>query len=322
LVAEANKKSSTAISKSTVRTTNKSSRATNFHITNSKVTILGDENQSSKHGMINEKESCTDKSVQHCESTCKSQQTNDSNENTSDEVMTINNENQNNKQPNELCEKYLKIKHHMEVQNYKIEKLYQKLQEKICLECPQNELNALRDELLAEIQKSKEMARYAVCKQRKCSIKNEKWGPIPLSAIKVNRKPNGMIEFCAPPSFSSSAPRTPSNLSNISGFSEFNCHWNDKQKRVAEIKAKEAQKVMAMCQEIKKMEQEILRLRNQNEELISNVNTTDNIVALEHIGAIKCTAMGLFKRIIEMKEILDKLHVKMHKSKKMSITEK
>ncbi|CAO1371934.1 unnamed protein product [Diamesa hyperborea] len=113
--------------------------------------------------------------------------------------------------------KYLKIKFEIDQQNYVVEKLnYEIILKTKCCES-EDKLCIMKKNLNREIEKLKEMYRYAMVEQRMC--KNEKWGPISVSAIDEVQivSNNSPQQACGKkPRF----PKVPSNISDVSGFSK------------------------------------------------------------------------------------------------------
>lgn len=120
-------------------------------------------------------------------------------------------------EPSHPNKKYLKIKFEIDQQNYVVEKLnYEIILKGKCCES-EEKLCIMKKNLNREIEKLKEMYRYAMIQQRMC--KNEKWGPISVSAIdevQIGSNNSPQLECGKKPKF----PKVPSNISDVSGFSK------------------------------------------------------------------------------------------------------
>ena len=120
-------------------------------------------------------------------------------------------------EPSHPNKKYLKIKFEIDQQNYIVEKLnYEIILKSKCCES-EDKLCIMKKNLNREIEKLKEMYRYAMVEQRMC--KNEKWGPISVSAIdevQIGSYNSPQLASGKKPRF----PKVPSNISDVSGFSK------------------------------------------------------------------------------------------------------
>lgn len=120
-------------------------------------------------------------------------------------------------EPSHPNKKYLKIKFEIEQQNYIVEKLnYEIISKTKCCES-EEKLCIMKKNLNREIAKLKDMFRYAMVEQRMC--KNEKWGPISVSAIdevEIGSNNSPQLTCAKKPRF----PKVPSNISDVSGFSK------------------------------------------------------------------------------------------------------
>lgn len=116
----------------------------------------------------------------------------------------------------EPSKKYLKMKYEIELQNYLIDKMNRDLQAKTLRCQPKHELCVLERRLSFEVNKLRDMVKFAMCAQRK--NKADHWDPIPISTVGKQR--NCSEPRPCKPSSKLRPPETPSGISVVSGFEE------------------------------------------------------------------------------------------------------
>lgn len=117
--------------------------------------------------------------------------------------------------PKKFSKRYQKMRYEIELQNFIIDKVNRQLQLKIKKRCPQSELKGMKHSLDQEVEKLREMVRFAIDMQRE--NQNEIWGSIPISTL--SRVDISKMS-CDDQSSEIKPPQKPSQISQLSGFDE------------------------------------------------------------------------------------------------------
>lgn len=165
-------------------------------------------------------------------------------------------------EPVKFSKKYLKMKYEIELQNYWIDKMNRDLKSKT-LKCrPEKELCRLKKKIKQEIKKLEEMVQFAISLQR--GDPTEKWGPIPISPIAENAL--GKKNPCPRESKTLQPPVTPSDISNLSGFTALDDILVDNDEEAClmqkEIEAKGNQ-IKELCTKLKNTKHDLMKLMNE-----------------------------------------------------------
>lgn len=215
----------------------------------------------------------------------------------------------------EYSKKYLKLKHEIEIQNYLVEKLNRQIGEGICKKYPECALAELRFELEKEIKKLRDMVEFTIFEQ--CKNKGLKWGPIPISvcASKLQPKKKKVIVM----------PRTPSGLSNISGFSTLEdiklSQERERHNLDIEEKATREKNIQQLLVKFQHLHTTMTKLKCEQKRLQENMtffdtqarNTHDAVAErIDFLGDIKNKMEEIVSGIQSTKSDIDLLHTKLH----------
>lgn len=220
----------------------------------------------------------------------------------------------------EYCKKYYKMKYEIEMQNYHVEKMHNELQKKIQKGFCGKDLTDLEEKLEAEVKKLREMVDFTIKKQHQ--NKDQKWGPIPISTVE-NFNIKGPFTHSQN---KATIPRTPSNISNVSGFSDFESKRLDIKKEIIKNECEEKlnnEKAIELCQQIKKLRCAMIKMKEQNETSKKDSKPSENELAKSQLESLNKVINGLMSRMEKMRNNFHHLHTELHmvkpKTKKSKI---
>lgn len=118
--------------------------------------------------------------------------------------------------PKKFSKKYQKMRYEIELQNFILDKIHRQLKVKVKKCCPQSELQGLKQSLDREVEKLREMVRFAIDMQRE--NQDEIWGSIPIST--QSKVDFSEMQACDDRSSAMKPPQKPSQTSQLSGFDD------------------------------------------------------------------------------------------------------
>lgn len=165
----------------------------------------------------------------------------------------------------DFSKKYLKMKYEIDLQNYLIDKMNRELQRKKMKCWPERELCKLKQRLDKEVEKLRELVKFASCMQRE--NRQEKWGPISIST--VGEKIAKRSQSCPPAPIRLKPPMTPSGISKVSGFEGLDDIMMEEESEDCEsqkeLQAKR-QKIQELCQQMDEMQCQIEKCQDEKKQ--------------------------------------------------------